>query len=164
MTPGEMPPGDMTEDAPIPIRRPAQSAWDDFDDEQRGLFRTLVELLAAEPGWRERRPLFFRIVEKLRGGFEKNRRDVGSNLPFMALLPVHIAALLEGLAEEEVASLDQAAFYLLSAHPEHQEAADAWLRATRDRQKAFLKFLSANPFYAALYRAHEQYFSDPGME
>lgn len=155
---------DTARDAPVPVRRPAQSAWDDFDGEQRGLFRTLVDLLAAEPSWRERRQLFLRIVEKLRGGFERNRRDAGSNLPFMALLPVHVAALLEGLAEEEVSSLDQAAFYLLSAHPEHQEAADAWLRATRDRQKAFLKFLSANPFYAALYQAHEQYFSDPGME
>jgi hypothetical protein len=82
----------------------------------------------------------------------------------MALLPVHVAALLEGLAEEEVSSVDQAAFYLLSAHPEHQEAADAWLQATRERQKAFLKFLSANPFYAAQYRDHERYFSDPGME
>lgn len=146
----------------VAIRRPAQSAWDDFDPDQRDLFQTLVGLVAAEPDWRERKALLLRIVEKLRDGFESNRRQVGSNLPFMALLPVHMGAILERLEEEAVTSEEQAAFYLLSVHPEHQEAADAWLQGTRARQKGFLKFLNANPFYAALYRDYERYHSDTG--
>lgn len=150
----------MEEGAVIP--KPAQTAWADFDEEQVQLFETLVSLLAAEQGWRERKSLFFRIIEKLREGFERNRREVGSNLPFMALLPVHLGAILERLGEERIEELEQAAFYLLSVHPEHQGAADAWLQATRERQKAFLKFLGANPFYATLFRAHEQYFLDTG--
>jgi hypothetical protein len=146
----------------VSVPKPAQTAWADFDEEQAQLFETLVSLLAAEPDWRDRKALFFKIIEKLRGGFEKNRRDVGSNLPFMALLPVHLGAILERLGEERIAEVEQAAFYLLSVHPEHQAAADAWLQETRDRQKAFMKFLGANPFYAALFRAHEQYFLDTG--
>jgi hypothetical protein len=145
----------------VPIARPAQSAWDGLDEDERGLFGSLAGFLADEPDWKARRPLFLKIIEKLKAGFERNRRAAGSDLPFMALLPAHVGAILERLAEEEVSSVEQAAFYLLSVHPEHQSAADAWLQADRHRQRDYADFVRRNPFYAALLESHDRFHGDP---
>ncbi len=145
----------------VPIAKPAQSAWDGLDEDERGLFGTLAQFLADEPDWKARRPLFLKMIEKLKAGFEKNRREAGSNLPFMALLPAHVGAILERLGEEGIESLEQAAFYLLSIHPEHQTAADTWLQADRKRQRDYADFVRRNPFYAALLQAHDQFHGDP---
>jgi len=144
----------------IPIPRPAQTVWEGLDEEERGLFSTLAELVAAEPDWTARRPLFLKIIEKLKAGFEANRRATGSTLPFMALLPAHVAAILERLDEGEMASVEQAAFYLLSVHPEHQGAADAWLQADRGRQRAYTEFVRKNPFYASVLAAHDRFHGE----
>lgn len=145
---------------PGTIAKPAQSIWEGFDDEERGLFETLAGLIAQEPDWKARKLLFLKIIEKLRDGFARNAQKFGSNLPFMTLLPSHVGALLERLDEPRIESVEQAAFYLLSIHPEHQAAAESWLASDRQGQKDFVRFVNANSFYAALYRSHEHYHGD----
>lgn len=142
---------------PVPVPRPAQTAWQDFDAEQCQLFETLVGLVRQEPDWPARKPLLLQIIQRLRDGFLRVARETGSRLPYMALLPVHLGAILERLDEAELGSLEQAAFYLLSIHPEHQAAAEAWLQAAPRRDKEFLRFLGANPFLGALLREQERY-------
>jgi hypothetical protein len=61
-----------------------------------------------------------------------------------------IGGILEKLAEPEISSVEQAAFYVLSAHPEHQEAAERWVEADPKHMKAFRKFLKANRYYKNL--------------
>ena len=147
----------------FPILRPAQSACEGFDDEQTHLFDSLAGILADEPTWKQRRSVFFQIIERLRKAFERNREDPESrgDLPFMAVLPLHIGAILEKLGEEEIISVEQAAFYLLSIHPEHQQVADQWIQSDKANLKAMTKFIDTNPFYAALQRSYEQYSADP---
>ena len=147
----------------FPIPRPAQSAWDGFDDDQARLFGSLVEILSEEPTWKQRRTVFFQIIERLRKAFDRNRQEPESrgDLPFVAVLPLHIGAILERMAEEEMMSAEQAAFYLLSIHPEHQEAADRWIQGDKANLKAMMKFIDTNPFYASLRRSYEQYTADP---
>jgi len=67
------------------------------------------------------------------------------------VLPVFIGAILERLEETELVCAEQAALYLLSAHPEHYEAAEAWLQADLKNTKAFKKLLRADRRYAALF-------------
>ncbi|EWY38963.1 hypothetical protein N825_10500 [Skermanella stibiiresistens SB22] len=147
----------------FPIPKPAQSACEGFDDDQTRLFDSLVEILADEPTWKQRRAVFFQIIERLRKAFDRNLRDLESrgDLPFTAVLPLHIGAILEKLGEEEMMSADQAAFYLLSIHPEHQQAADQWIQGDKANIKAMTKFIDTNPFYAALHSAYEQYSAEP---
>jgi uncharacterized protein (DUF2461 family) len=147
----------------FPIPSPAQSACEGFDDEQTHLFDSLAGILADEPTWKQRRSVFFQIIERLRKAFERNRDDPESrgDLPFMAVLPLHIGAILEKLGEEEIISVEQAAFYLLSIHPEHQQVADQWIQSDKANLKAMTKFIDTNPFYAALHRSYEQYSADP---
>ena len=147
----------------VPIAKPAQSACEGFDEDQTRLFDSLVEILSDEPSWKQRRPVFFQIIERLRKAFDRNRQDPESrsDIPFIAVLPLHIGAILEKMEEEEMISVDQAAFYLLSIHPEHQQAADQWLQLDKANLKAMTKLIDTNPFYAALNRSYEQYSADP---
>jgi len=140
------------------IARPAQSALDSFDPDQQHLFETLAGILAGEPSWKQRRLTFLKIIEKLKRAFERVQAEPDSNnLPFMALLPMQIGAVLEKLDETEMEAIEQAAFYLLSIHPEHQQAADTWLQSDKANIKSFSKFVEGNPFYAALYRSLDHY-------
>lgn len=67
------------------------------------------------------------------------------------VLPVFIGAVLERLGEERIVSAEQAAVYILSVHPEHYEAAEAWLEADIKNAKAFKKLLRADRRYATLF-------------
>lgn len=67
------------------------------------------------------------------------------------VLPVFIGAVLERLEETDLVCAEQAAFYLLSVHPEHYEAAENWLEADHKNAKAFKKLLRSDDAYAALF-------------
>lgn len=67
------------------------------------------------------------------------------------VLPMFIGAVLERLGEDRVTSVEQAALYILSVHPEHYEAAEEWLQADEKNAKAFRKLLRADRRYAGLF-------------
>ena len=68
--------------------------------------------------------------------------------------------MLEKLAEPGLSSVEQAAFYVLSAHPEHQEAAERWVEADPKHMKAFRKFLKANTYYKNIMEDGAETYSD----
>ena len=74
-------------------------------------------------------------------------------MDFVNVVPYFIGGILEKLGETEIASIEQAAFYILSEHQEHQDAADQWLQANPSkREKAFKKFIKANRYYRELLK------------
>ena len=66
------------------------------------------------------------------------------------IIPVFVAALLEPLQESDIDCVGQAAFYFLSGHPEHQEAATAWFQGDPRNLRAYGKFARANRYYKEL--------------
>jgi hypothetical protein len=76
------------------------------------------------------------------------------------LTTYYVGAVLERLDEKAVTGVEQAAFYMLSCHPEHLEAAQSWLVASPDNQTAFEDFIEANPDYAAVLDMVEEMYAD----
>lgn len=76
---------------------------------------------------------------------------------FAEVIAFYVGAVLEQLDEKEVTGAEQAAFYLLSCHAEHIEAAQGWLDQG-DHQDRFRAFLEANPDYDAVLELVEDYY------
>ena len=79
-----------------------------------------------------------------------------NEIAFLTGLPTYVGSVLELLDESEINSVEQAAFYHLSAHGEHQRAADAWFEADHRHDTAFRKFLRANRDYSDLLDRFEE--------
>jgi hypothetical protein len=67
------------------------------------------------------------------------------------VLPAYVGAILEVLGETTVSTVEQAACYILSAHPEHQKAGWDWIDADYGNWRAFKKLLRADRRYAFYY-------------
>lgn len=78
----------------------------------------------------------------------------GGDLPakFGEVLPFYVGAILERLGEERIASAEQAAVYVLSIHPEHQAAAEAWMTADPRNAKAVRKVVRGDKRFANLLK------------
>lgn len=78
----------------------------------------------------------------------------GADAPagFGEVLPFYVGAILETLAEERIASAEQAAIYVLSIHPEHQAAAEAWMIADPKNAKAVRKVVRGDKRFATLLK------------
>jgi hypothetical protein len=144
---------------PVPIRRLARSIYEETGDaEMRRLFDALAHSVAEGDGWPARRRAMLDVLS-LAARLAEDAGDVPeaandeSEALFLTLVPLVVGVVLERLGESTVDSVDQAAFYVLSAHPEHQEAADGWIRADRERLMAFRAFLRAEPDYRRLFEA-----------
>jgi hypothetical protein len=87
---------------------------------------------------------------------EEELAAAANEIAFLTGLPTYVGAVLELLGENEIASVEQAAFYHLSAHAEHQRAADEWFDADIRNDKAFRKFLRANRDYSDLLDRFEE--------
>lgn len=69
---------------------------------------------------------------------------------FRRVLPLYVGAILEGLKETVIASPEQAAIYLLSIHPEHQTAAEAWMLADPRNGKSVRRLMRTDRRYRQL--------------
>ncbi|CAO3405762.1 hypothetical protein [Azospirillum largimobile] len=69
---------------------------------------------------------------------------------FRKVLPLYVGAILEGLKETDIASPEQAAIYLLSIHPEHQAAAEAWMLADPRNGKSVRRLMRTDRRYRQL--------------
>ena len=92
-------------------------------------------------------------IEADEGGDEDEEEDEDEDAGSASaeVLPVFIGAVLERLGEERITSVEQAAVYILSVHPEHYGAAEDWLEADIKNAKAFKKLLRADRRYANLF-------------
>ncbi|MBP2300048.1 hypothetical protein [Azospirillum picis] len=76
--------------------------------------------------------------------------QAGGPEDFRKVLPLYVGAILEGLGETELSSPEQAAIYLLSIHPEHQAAAEAWMLADPRHGKAVRRLMRSDRRYRQL--------------
>jgi hypothetical protein len=76
---------------------------------------------------------------------------------FAEVLPFYVGAVLEQLGETKIERPEQAAFYLLSCHPEHTEAAQSWLQQGGNL-KRFQKFVDDTPDYEAILEMMDEHY------
>jgi hypothetical protein len=78
---------------------------------------------------------------------------------FAEVLPFYVGAVLERLGETKLDRPEQAAFYLLSCHPEHTEAAQSWLQEGSNL-KRFQKFVDDTPDYEAILEMMDEHYDE----
>jgi hypothetical protein len=79
---------------------------------------------------------------------------------FAEMLPFYVGAVLERLDEKSLESPEQAAYYMLSCHPEHIEAAEGWLQAGNNMDR-FRTFVEETPDYGTLLEMMEEFYEEP---
>ncbi|HEY0836790.1 MAG TPA: hypothetical protein VGE72_22965 [Azospirillum sp.] len=155
----------------IPITRPARSVLDDAPDNLKAFVGSLTGMVAQGANWMVRKKTLCDTMLSL-GAYlamspEQKRRmadDIGRELPedevdgdeatarFAEMLPFYVGAILEQMDEQRVASAEQAAVYVLSIHPEHQAAAEAWMMADPRNAKAVRKLVKGDKRFATLLK------------
>lgn len=161
----------------IPITRPARSVLDEAPDNLKAFVASLTGMVAQGANWMVRKKTLCDTMLSL-GAYlsmspEEKRRmadGLGRALPpedddgdggsaggeasrrFAEMLPFYVGAILERMDEERVASAEQAAVYVLSIHPEHQAAAEAWMLADPRNAKAVRKIVKADKRFATLLK------------
>jgi hypothetical protein len=78
---------------------------------------------------------------------------------FAEMLPFYVGAVLERLDEKSLESPEQAAYYMLSCHPEHIEAAEGWLQAGNNMDR-FRTFVEETPDYGTLLEMMEEFYEE----
>lgn len=94
------------------------------------------------------------------GDEDEDEGGAGPEPDLAELTTYYVGAVLERLDEKALTGPEQAAFYMLSCHPEHLEAAQSWLGASPGNQAAFEAFVDANPDYAAVLDMVEDLYAD----
>lgn len=142
----------------IDIPPVANRVYDAIEDEElREGIDALADLARTEANWAVRKAtLLGAMVALEKGSIEEGERTADPRNPaaeieseelFIDALPVWMAAILERLDETKIACVEQAAFYLLSAHPEHQQAAEDWIDANDRNEQEFRTFLRTHRDY-----------------
>ena len=97
------------------------------------------------------------------GGVVPPANDEGEEVEivedFAEVLPFYVGAVLEQLGETKLERPEQAAFYLLSCHPEHTEAAQSWLQQGTNL-KRFQKFVDDTPDYEAILEMMDEHYDE----
>lgn len=153
-----------------PITAPARSVLDEAPDNLRAFVGSLSDKVAQGANWMVRKKtlcdymlslgayLTLSPAERLelagRNGHELPPEDGNGDLPakFGEVLPFYVGAILESLGEERIASAEQAAVYVLSIHPEHQAAAEAWMLSDPKNAKAVRKVVRGDKRFAMLLK------------
>lgn len=148
------------------IATPARSVFETSPEKLRPFLEGLAARVSGGANWMVRKKTicdlllgldaFFALPAAERrallaegGGPEEDGTDEGP-ADFRRVLPLYVGAILEGLAETDVSGPEQAAIYLLSIHPEHQAAADGWMRADPRNGKAVRKLMRTDRRYRQL--------------
>ena len=153
------------------VTKPARSVLDEAPDNLKAFVGSLADKVAQGANWMVRKKtlcdymlslgayLTLSPAERLElagtSGVELPPEDPnGGDLPakFGEVLPFYVGAILETLAEERIASAEQAAIYVLSIHPEHQAAAEAWMLADPKNAKAVRKVVRGDKRFATLLK------------
>lgn len=156
----------------IAVTRPARSVLDEAPDNLKAFVRSLTGMVAQGANWMVRKKTLCDTMLSL-GTYlamspEQKRTmagELGRDLPpeddadgdeasrrFAEMLPFYVGAILEQLDEDRVASAEQAAVYVLSIHPEHQAAAEAWMMADPRNAKAVRRIVKGDKRFATLLK------------
>lgn len=158
------------------IAAPAETAYEAAPQDARDLIDQMVETLNAAPDWPARSSLLLEMIDALdiamaASGIDDDEEDEdedddedefpdGGSDDFAEMMTFYVGAVLERLGEVEIGTPEQTAFYMLSCHPEHLDAAEGWLGEPGNAE-AFEDFVEANPDYAAVLDLIEDLYLDP---
>ncbi len=149
------------------IARPERSVLETMPDKLRSFLDSLAARVAGGTNWMVRKKTvcdlllgldaFFALPAAERGALlgsetapaEEADGDGGPE-DFRKVLPLYVAAMLEGLDEAAITGPEQAAVYILSVHPEHQQAAEAWMLADPRNGKAVRRLMRTDRRYRQL--------------
>ena len=152
------------------ITKPARSVFETSPEKLQPFLRSLAARVSGGANWMVRKKTvcdlllgldaFFALPAEerrsLMGAGEEGtgendvRSDVSGPADFRNVLPLYVGAILEGLDEKTVAGPEQAAVYMLSIHPEHQMAAEAWMLRDPRNGKAVRKLMRSDRRYRQL--------------
>lgn len=151
----------------IAIAPPTRSVFETSPEKLRPFLEGLAARVSAGSNWLVRKKTvcdlllgldaFFALPAAERqalmtdGATPADSADVeGGPEDFRRVLPIYVGAILERLAETAVSAPEQAAIYLLSIHPEHQAAAEAWMLADPRNGKSVRKLMRTDRRYRQL--------------
>jgi hypothetical protein len=153
------------------VTQPARSVLDEAPDNLKAFVGSLADKVAQGANWMVRKKtlcdymlslgayLTLSPAERLElagttGHMLPPDDGNGADVParFGEVLPFYVGAILETLGEERIASAEQAAIYVLSIHPEHQAAAEAWMIADPKNAKAVRKVVRGDKRFATLLK------------
>jgi hypothetical protein len=143
----------------------AQPAEKLIGSAEEGLLVALVDAAATElreaGNWHARKRIMLAMLADLESrvlaraeaddGDRTFADSLRSRLNWIDWVHFFIGGILERLDERAIKSTEQAAFYLLSAHAEHEDAAVDWLEADRRRRKDLRRLIKTNRAYADLF-------------
>jgi len=148
----------MADAKPVHIEPLAEPilARDDLPQEIKEGVRDLTRAVESASGWAARRGTLLDLAEGLDAALAETAErpepdEEEPEVDVMHVLPAYVAAILECLDERVIGSADQAACYVLSAHPEHQDAALAWIGQGAASATAFEAVLGGDRRYAAYF-------------
>ncbi|WP_448189364.1 hypothetical protein [Azospirillum sp. sgz301742] len=158
------------------VTQPARSVLDEAPDNLKAFVGSLADKVAQGANWMVRKKTLCDYMLSL-GAYltlspaerlelagttghvlppeDGNGGPNGGDSPatgFSEVLPFYVGAILETLGEERIASAEQAAIYVLSIHPEHQAAAEAWMLADPKNAKAVRKVVRGDKRFATLLK------------
>jgi hypothetical protein len=144
----------------VDIQPVSRSAYDAAaNDKLKTLVDELVRVVRNAANWKVRKKTLLDIIAELEAvtcalhqmSHEEEEKAASDKEDpetfFIQTLPLYIGVILEKLAEPKITCIEQAAFYMISIHPEHQEASQAWIDADFRHFKEFKRFLAANRYY-----------------
>jgi hypothetical protein len=148
----------------VPIPTLGRSLYEAAKPEERlkAALDALVDAISRGANWKVRKKTLLDIValidlasdrseDRADGEGEEADDAAVDDLDHLAgfndALPLYVGAVLERLGETRLSCVEQAAFYMLSAHPEHHAAAVAWIGMDRRHARDFRKFMNANRYY-----------------
>jgi hypothetical protein len=171
------------------IPTPSRSVFETSPERLQPFLKSLAARVSDGPNWMIRKKTVCDLLLGLDAFFAlpatERRAMLNDEAPespgenqgpedFRKVLPLYVAAILEGLKEERIAGPEQAAVYLLSLHPEHQQAAEQWMLSDPRHAKAVRKLMRTDRRYAHLMkrmaghwqRTLREKFADetPGMQ
>lgn len=147
------------------IEPPARSVFETSPEKLRPFLESLAARVSGGSNWMVRKKTvcdlllgldaFFALPAAERSALMADDASSAADAEggpedFRKVLPLYVGAILEGLKETAIASPEQAAIYLLSIHPEHQAAAEAWMLADPRNGKSVRRLMRDDRRYRQL--------------
>ena len=127
---------------PVPVLPLSKSIVADASEKYKSIITLLVNRISIEPNWYKKNKVFLSALDSLKSA----RKDADSNdlIQEMAFL---IGGVLETFNESEIDLKEQAIFYLMSAHLEHQMSVDKWIEISPKHAKILRRYCLTNSHF-----------------
>jgi hypothetical protein len=119
-------------------------------DERGASIAELGRQLLAMANWKLRQKMMLDLAARVEKALLRGGPD--DEATFAQILPRYVGSVLESMAETRMTCAEQAAWYSLSAHPEHQDAAAEWASASPSNLAAYRRYGRENMRFRRIFR------------